>query len=96
MLKEIARASGQSGAPFLKPGSSLDDIRAPWSHALGLLIEIAALERALADAKAELERDPNAFWEVREIKSARDSKKRDVGSGTLWNEAPYQDQVTLQ
>ena len=95
LLAEIARAAGQSGAPFLHPQLALEDVRGPWSHALGLLIEIAALERALDDAKAELERDPSTFWEVKEIKSARDAKKRDVGSGTLWSEPPYDHKATL-
>jgi DNA primase len=89
-LKEISRAAEQSGAPFLQAGLSLDQVRAPWLHALGRLIQIAALERAVSDAKAELERDLSAFGDLKALKAERDALQMEVGSGTLWaNEASY-------
>ncbi len=95
LLKEISRAAEQSGAPFLQVGLSLEQVRTSWSHALGRLIQIAALERALSDAKAELEHDLGAFSDVRELKAERDALKLEVGSGTLWlNEASY-DEATV-
>jgi hypothetical protein len=48
------------------------------------LIRIAALERALNDAKAELDHDMSLFRDVIELKAERDALRRDVGSGTVW------------
>ena len=95
LLREIARAASHSGAPFLAAAASGEEVLATWVRALHLLIEIAALERALEAAKVELAHDPEAFREVREIKSARDARRRDVGSGTLWYEAAYEQAATL-
>jgi DNA primase len=95
-LKEISRAAEQSGAPFLQAGLSLDQVRAPWLHALGRLIQIAALERAVSDAKAELERDLSAFGDLKVLKAERDALQMEVGSGTLWSDEASFIATTLQ
>ena len=96
MLKEIARAAAQYGAPFLAPDASIDAVRAPWSRLLGRLIQIAALERAVEDAKAELDRDPGAIRDVLELKAERDSLRREIGAGTEWLvDASSEDMATL-
>ena len=82
-LREIARAAGKSGAPFLKPDLPLGEVRALWSHALGVLNDLFALERALADAKADLERDPDIPTFMR-LKADRDALRRAVRDGTVW------------
>ncbi len=96
LLKEISRAAAQYGASFLAPGVPVDEVRSPWSRLLGRLIQIAALERALEDAKAELDRDPGAMKDVQNLKAERDALRREVGSGTDWlTEASYQDNATV-
>jgi DNA primase len=83
-LKEISRAADQSGAPFLRSDLPPERARRFWSQALVHLIRIAALERALNDAKAELDHDMSLFRDVIELKAERDALRRDVGSGTVW------------
>ncbi|MHB8285302.1 MAG: DNA primase [Caulobacteraceae bacterium] len=95
-LKEISRAAEQSGAPFLQAGLSLEQVRAPWLHALDRLIQIAALERAVSDAKAELERDASAFGDLKLLKAERDALQMEVGSGTLWSDEASYIAATLQ
>ena len=82
-LREIARAAGKSGAPFLKPDLDPDEVRALWSQAFELLIRVTALERALEDAKADLERDPDIPTFMR-LKADRDALRRFVRDGTVW------------
>ena len=83
-LSEIARAAGKSGAPFLKPDLPAEEVRALWSQAYGLLIRVTALERALADAKADLERDPDIPTLMR-LKADRDALRRSIRDGTVWD-----------
>jgi DNA primase len=83
-LKEISRAADQSGAPFLRSDLPPERARRVWSQALVHLIRIAALERALNDAKAELDHDMSLFRDVIELKAERDALRRDVGSGSVW------------
>jgi hypothetical protein len=51
---------------------------------LAQLIQIAALERALRDAIAELDQDESLYRVVPKLKVERDALRRDVGSGTVW------------
>jgi hypothetical protein len=51
---------------------------------LAQLIRIAALERALRDAIAELDQDESLFRVVPRLKVERDALRRDVGSDTDW------------
>jgi len=91
-LKEISRAADQSGAPFLRSDLPPERARRFWSQALVHLIRIAALERALNDAKADLDHDMSLFRDVMELKAERDALRRDVGSGTVWLSETSSDQ----
>jgi DNA primase len=94
-LKEIARAAEQSGAPFIKSDLPLERARIVWTQALAHLIRIAALERALEDAKADLDHDMTSFGDVMSLKAERDVLRREVGSGTVWlTDAAYTEQAT--
>lgn len=86
LLKEISSAAAKSGAPFLDPGLPLDVARFQWSQALEVLTRMAALERAVAAAKADLtsEVDMSAFMQ---LKSERDALRRAIKTGTVWDEA---------
>jgi hypothetical protein len=50
------------------------------------------LERALNDAKADLDHDMSLFRDVMELKAERDALRRDVGSGTVWLSETSSDQ----
>ncbi len=82
-LREIARAAGKSKAPFLQPDLAPEEVRALWSQAFDVLIRLSALERAVADATADFERDPDVptLWR---LKADRDALRRAVREGTVW------------
>jgi DNA primase len=84
ILKEISRAAVYSHAPFLRSDLPPERARFMWSRALTRLIRIAALERALDDAIAELDKDESLYRVVPELKVERDALRRDVGTGTDW------------
>jgi DNA primase len=84
ILKEISRAAVGSHAPFLQSDLPPERARLLWSRALAQLIQIAALERALRDAIAELDQDESLYRVVPKLKVERDALRRDVGSGTVW------------
>jgi len=86
LLKEITKAAAKSGAPFLDPGMPLEQARTQWSQALEVLTRMAALERAVAAAKADLasDLDMSAFMQ---LKSERDALRRAIKTGTVWDDA---------
>ena len=87
-LQDIAAAAARSDAPFLRPDMAPEDARALWSQLFGVLIRLAALERALQDVKSELASNPNDFTEFYGLKSERDALRRELGAGTLWQGSP--------
>ena len=80
VLKEIARAAASARAGFNAPDMPADRARADWSRAYDGLIRVAALERALTDAKSDDDFDFDAF---RAMKSERDLLKRRIASGDI-------------
>jgi DNA primase len=85
-LQDIALAAARSDAPFLRPGLELEEARALWSQLFGVLIRLAALERALEDVKSDLASNPNDFTEFYGLKAERDALRRDLGAGTIWTD----------
>ncbi|MEO6340745.1 MAG: DNA primase [Caulobacteraceae bacterium] len=85
LLKEISKAAAKSGAPFLDPGMPLEEARTQWSLALEVLTRMAALERAVVAAKADLASDFDmpAFMQ---LKSERDALRREIKTGSVWDE----------
>jgi DNA primase len=83
-LDAIFKAAARSDAPFLKAGLPEEEARALWSQLFGVLIRLAALERALQDVKSEIDINPNGFTEFYGLKSERDALRRDLGAGTVW------------
>ena len=80
-------AAARSAAPFLQPQVPAEEVRALWSQAYALLLRITALNRALADAKAEMERDADLerepdFLTYTRLKAERDAVERAIASGT--------------
>ena len=85
LLGEIDEAAARSGAPFLDPDRPLADARALWSHAFESLTRMAALETALASAKAEMD-DAAGSARMLRLKSERDALKRAIRTGSIWTE----------
>ena len=85
LLGEIDEAATRSGAPFLDPDRPLADARALWLHAFESLTRMAALEDALASAKAEMDDAEGAARLVR-LKSERDALKRAIRTGSIWSD----------
>jgi DNA primase len=82
LLKEIAKWAADLRAPFLSEDMPPDRARALWSHAFDVLVQIAALERALTEAKNDIEHfDMESFYR---LKSERDALRRDIVSGAIW------------
>ena len=85
LLGEIDEAAARSGAPFLDPDRPLADARALWSHAFESLTRMAALETALASAKAEMD-DAAGSARMLRLKSERDALKRAIRTGSIWSD----------
>ena len=83
MLAEIARAAAQAKALFLQPDIPAERARALWSHAFEQLIRKATLDRALSDAKSDLEPDIRV---INQLKTERDAVDRNIRSGDVLNE----------
>ena len=85
LLIDIDRAAAKSGAPFIQPDVTLAAARSQWSHAFSVLNRLAALESAMDAAKLELAAGAGA-GQVIALKTERDSLRRAVKSGTIWEE----------
>jgi DNA primase len=86
LISEIDKAARSSRAPFLDPDFPLPAARTQWSQAYEALIRLAALERALSSAKAEMTEASGAGALMR-LKTERDALKRAIMSGTIWETA---------
>jgi len=86
LLGEIDEAAARSGAPFLDPDRPLADARALWSQAFESVTRMAALEDALASAKAEIGDAAGAARFVR-LKTERDALKRAIRTGSIWSDS---------
>lgn len=85
LLTDIERAAATSGAPIIKDDVSLDARRSQWSRGFAALSRAAALDDAIAGAKANLGgRDDMAVFE--RLKAERDALKRAIRTGTIWTE----------
>lgn len=81
VLKEIERAASLAKAPFALPDMPSERARAEWSRTYAILLEVAALERAIKDAKLE-----GDFEALQSLKARRDAQKQKIASGSLWAE----------
>ncbi len=93
-VDDIASVAAKSGAPFLGDDLPPEAARALWSQAYDHLIRITALERAFADAKADLERDHD-YPTLGRLKAERDAAQRAIRAGTLWSSEPSTDGAAL-
>jgi DNA primase len=82
-LAAVARAAERLNAPFLRSDLPFEELRAHWSQAFDTLTRIAALERAIADAKDDIERDED-YSALFRLKAERDAERRAVRDGTAW------------
>ena len=80
MLSGIARAAQGARALFLQPDIPAERARALWSQAFDNLIRKAALDRAISDAKSDLEPDVRV---VMQLKTERDAIEREIKSGDV-------------
>jgi hypothetical protein len=81
VLKEIARAANLAKAPFALPDMPSKRARAEWSRTYAALLEVAALERAIKEAKLE-----GDFEALQSLKAKRDAQKQKIASGAIWTE----------
>jgi DNA primase len=84
LLQEISSQAAKAGiaAPFLNPDLDEARVRALWSRTFDILVEIASLERALDQAKRDLERHAD-ITEMLKLKAQRDALWRQVRSGEI-------------
>ncbi len=80
MLAGIARAAQEARALFLQPDIPTERARALWSHAFDNLIRKAALDRAISDAKSDVEPDVRV---IVQLKTERDAIEREIKSGDV-------------
>lgn len=85
LLARLAAAAAQSGvsAPFLHPELEPDRARLLWEQAYRVVLDLAALERAFADARQDLERDGDSAALIR-IKIERDALHQAARSGAIF------------
>ncbi len=87
-LEAVAWAADRSRAAFLRPDAAPEAVRALWSQAFELLLRASALNRALADARSDLQRDYDLerepdFLTYTKLKAERDVVERAIASGTF-------------
>lgn len=85
LLTDIDRAAANAGAPFLKQDVTLAVARSQWTRAFEVINRLAALEEAVASAKGNLA-ERSDMIAIERLKAERDTLKRQVRSGTLWDE----------
>ncbi|MDQ0466136.1 DNA primase [Caulobacter ginsengisoli] len=85
LLTDIDRAAANAGAPFLKQDVTLAVARSQWTRAFEVMNRLAALETAVASAKGNLA-ERSDMIAIERLKAERDTLKRRVRSGTLWDE----------
>jgi DNA primase len=86
LLNDVDRAAAKSGAPFIRPDVTLAAARSQWTHAFSAMNRLAALENAMDQAKQALASGAGAD-QVIALKTERDSLRRALKSGTIWDEA---------
>ncbi len=83
LLIDIDRAAAHAGAPFLREDVTLAAAKSQWSHAFEAQSRVAALDEALASAKAEMAGGSGASV-LMALKSERDALRRAIKTGTIW------------
>lgn len=81
VLREIERSASLAQAPFILPDMPARRARAEWSRTYAGLLELAALERAIVEAKLE-----GDFEALQSLKARRDAQKQKITSGSVWGE----------
>ena len=79
-LARVEHEAGRAGvaAPFLK--ESGERARQLWRQAFDLLMQLEALERAVASALQDIGRDPTALNALSQLKTERDHLRRLLNS----------------
>ena len=85
LLNDVDRAAAKSGAPFIRPDVTLAVARSQWTHAFSAMNRLAALEDAMGQAKEALAAGVGAE-RIISLKTERDSLRRALKSGTIFNE----------
>jgi DNA primase len=83
ILKSVDRIASVSHAPFLFSEAEPEIVATGLSVAISAILETQALERALEEMKTEDRYDSAIFFR---LKSTRDTTKRRLISGALWDE----------
>ena len=90
LLSEVDLAAKRAALTFLDPNVPLKAAKSLWANAFDVLTRLAAIEDAIASAKARLEtrRDMEA---IASLKAERDALRRSIGWGTDWTDRPARD-----
>lgn len=90
LLSEVDLAAKRAALTFLDPNLPLTAAKSLWANAFDVLARLAAIENAIASAKARLEtrRDMEA---IASLKAERDALRRSIGWGTDWTDRPARD-----
>lgn len=81
LLIEIERAATLTNAPFLIPGTPLDQARVKWAHAFKVLTRLAALDAEIGSNKGDMAGTSRTLMS---LKTERDRLHRAVKSGSVW------------
>jgi DNA primase len=86
LLNDIERAAAKSGAPFIQSDVTLAAARSQWTHAFAAMCRLIALEGAVREAGNAVGTDSHADQAHIALKTERDSLRRALKSGTIWDE----------
>jgi DNA primase len=80
VFDKLLRAAGKARAAFLDPELSEQQAKALWVNAYEALMHLDALERAVDQAKQDIDRDQD-FATLSKLKAERDALSRAIASG---------------
>jgi DNA primase len=83
VFDQLTRAADMAKAAFLSPGVGEAEARVLWSTAYEALMHLDALERAVDQAKQDIDRDHD-FATLSRLKTERDALSRAISAGD-WN-----------
>jgi len=85
-LGELERTASKAHRLFVAEALE-SDLRTMWSHAFDLLLQVEALERAVAQAKEDMIRDRDSSTLIK-LKTERDAVRRLIDTGAWMEGAP--------
>ena len=85
VFDQLGRAAARAHAAFLSADLTSAQANALWTRAFDALMELESLERAVAAAKTDMDRDGD-YATFSRLKADRDGLARAIGAGEIWGE----------